>query len=124
MSAVYSAMIEPLNINLARPARAVILAAMLLSFVSSCMREGPPKINKTNLMPRGAYSCEAGTLIFETDNPDAPSGDRGYAEVKFAEAYLHLLGGRDNDKVYGFVLDEWDDGSNVWQWHIYEHTDP
>jgi len=83
------------------------------------MMDGPPKVHKTNIQPYGTYVCEAGTLKFWEEGYVAPSGDCGYVNVSLAPEYIYLLGGRENNKQYDFILDKRDGDSDRRYWYIY-----
>ena len=106
-----------------------VMAAVLLLFLASCddrgiilHHDGNPS-GKTNLMPLGSYTGEAGTLTFDIDSPVSPSGDSGLVFIQLAPDYIYLLGGRENNTTYEFLLDKGDNGSDLWRFQIYSYWD-
>ena len=103
-----------------RNKRIVITAVVIFSLflLTSCYGSARPA-NKTNFMPYGTYTGEAGTLTFQVDSHDGWSDDRGYVGIQLAPDYIYLLGGQENNIMYyTFQLDNRDNDSDLSHWHI------
>ena len=101
----------------------IAVAAAMLFLLASCKRGGASGVQKNNVMPLGIYAGEAGTLTFDTDSHVAPSSDHGYVLIELASEYIYMLNGEENNKEYEFQLDEWDNDSDKWRWHIYSFSE-
>ena len=98
----------------------IVMTAVLLFALSSCMMDGPPKFHKSNGQPYGKYVGEAGTLTFMEEGAVAPSGEDGYVIPELAPEYMYLLDGRENGEWYDFKLERREGDSDRRYWYIYD----
>ena len=98
----------------------IAMAAVLLFSLAFCILDEPPK-TRSNILPEGEYTSEAGTLTFIRDSPVSPSGEAGYVQFELAPEYMYLLDGYENNRLYFFRLNERYAGSDTW--YIYVETE-
>ena len=101
----------------------IVITAILLVSLTSCFLDGPPKEQKTNLMPFGMYVGEAGTLTFSGDGSVSPSSDHGKVKIEFAPEYRYLLDGHKNGETYDIKLNEGYGNPSKWFWFIYVESE-
>ena len=101
----------------------IVITTVILFSLTSCIMDGPPKSVRSNVLPIGKYVCEVGALDFWFDGSVGLSSDSGTVNIELTPDYIYLLDGRENNTWYYFRLDEWDNDSNIWYWHIYAKSE-